>query len=92
MARNRKSNGKGTTDSHAKIDIPEEEQWRLIEQTGLLKKVASQDQTEIPDELEEEYPLAEEIFQATTLIIPMSFLLLMMHMCVVAVYFICMRS
>ncbi len=70
--------------------IPREEQLRLIEQTGILKKVPTFDHEPTPSSTpprtnqengdEEEYPLAEEIFAATTLLIPMSFLLLMMYM------------
>lgn len=88
MARKRqtdKNQSQNTTD----LQISEEEQWRLIEQSGLLKKVPTSDheptssstpQANQGDDNEEEYPLAEELFAATTLLIPMSFLLLMMYM------------
>ena len=69
------------------IQLSGEEQWRLIEQSGILKKVPTSDpeptSSSTPpqgNDDEEEYPLAEEIFAATTLLIPMSFLLLMMYM------------
>jgi hypothetical protein len=75
------------------LQISQEEQWRLIEQTGILKKVPTPDHEPTPgstrpradqeindEEGGEEYPLAEEIFAATTLLVPMSFLLLMMYM------------
>ncbi|KAH9999340.1 hypothetical protein BJV77DRAFT_976748 [Russula vinacea] len=61
------------------IQISTEEQWRLIEQSGILKKVPASDQDHGPttspqagqgNDDEEEYPLAEEIFAATTLLIP----------------------
>ena len=71
------------------LQISEEEQWRLIEQSGLLKNVPTSDheptssstpQANQGNDNEEEYPLAEELFAATTLLIPISFLLLMMYM------------
>ncbi|KAI9448218.1 hypothetical protein H4582DRAFT_1899302 [Lactarius indigo] len=69
------------------IQISEEEQLRLIEQTGILKEIpvsgqrpeASSTSPRADADDEEDYPLAEEIFVATTLLIPMSFLLLMMY-------------
>ncbi|PFH51439.1 hypothetical protein AMATHDRAFT_74986 [Amanita thiersii Skay4041] len=60
------------------LHIPDEEQWRLVNESGILKKLEvpkpkfSQDQTEEP------LPLGEEIFNATMLIVPFCFLLLMM--------------
>lgn len=75
------------------IEIPEDEQRRLIEQTGILKQfqdVQQQQQQGAKDEsapaveyVEERLPLGEEIFNATLFIIPFSFLLLMMEMCAV---------
>ena len=73
------------------LQIPREELLRLVDQTGILEKVPASDHeptaSSIPPRAsqengddEEEYPLAEEIFAATTLLIPMSFLLLMMYM------------
>jgi hypothetical protein len=69
------------------IQIPREEQLRLIEKTGILNAVAdrkpraSSGSTPTQEnDGDEEYPLAEEIFAATTLLIPMSFLLLLMYM------------
>lgn len=73
------------------LQISEEEQWRLIEQSGVLKKVptsgdheptstSSTPQANQGNDDEEEYPLAEELFAATTLLIPISFLLLLMYM------------
>jgi hypothetical protein len=72
------------------LQVSEEEQWRLIEQSGILKKVPTSDHEPTPSSTppqanpgnddEEEYPLAEELFAATTLLIPISFLLLMMYM------------
>jgi len=73
------------------LQISEEEQWRLIEQSGVLKKVPTSTSDHEPTSSptpqanqkngdEEEYPLAEELFAATTLLVPISFLLLMMYM------------
>ncbi|KAJ6539261.1 hypothetical protein B0H19DRAFT_1178078, partial [Mycena capillaripes] len=53
------------------IDIPPEEQWRLINESGVLRKVDSP--------AESESPLGEEIFNALLLITPCSFLLLLME-------------
>lgn len=57
--------------------IPEDEQWRLVNESGILKKIK-----DIPPEDTDEGlpPLAEEIFNAIVLIMPMSFLLLLMEM------------
>lgn len=72
------------------IQISEEEQLRLIKQSGILEQIqvsgqnheASSTPPRASEDDNEDYPLAEEIFAATTLLIPMSFLLLMMYMCV----------
>ncbi len=73
------------------VQISEEEQLRLIERTGTLKEIpvsgqssSTSPQASVDDEDDEDYPLAEEIFAATTLLVPMSFLLLMMYMWVPA--------
>jgi hypothetical protein len=67
-----------TPDPPKKLEIPEDEQWRLINETGILKEV-----NPTPNAMTfEETPLAEEIFAATTLIIPFSFLLFLFDMCV----------
>jgi hypothetical protein len=85
----RRQADKNKTQNAPDIQISSEEQWRLIEQSGILKKVPASDQDHGPtvsqqasqgNDDEDEYPLAEEIFAATTLLIPMSFLLLMMYM------------
>ena len=74
------------------LQIPREELLRLVDQTGILEKVPASDHDSEPTPSslpprasqengdDEEYPLAEEVFAATTLLIPMSFLLLMMYM------------
>jgi hypothetical protein len=67
------------------IEIPEDEQRRLIEETGILNKFIEvvQDQksgTVVEEFVEESLPIADEIFNAVLYIIPVSFLLLMMEM------------
>jgi hypothetical protein len=62
-----------------KLEISEEEQWRLINETGILKEAIPRRNTA---PVEEDTPLAEEIFGAVTLIIPFSFLLFLFDMCV----------
>ncbi|KAJ7667936.1 hypothetical protein DFH06DRAFT_233663 [Mycena polygramma] len=54
------------------LNIPAEEQWRLINESGVLRKVGSPAE---PNEL----PLGEEIFNSLLLITPCSFLLLLME-------------
>lgn len=60
--------------SDGTTDIPEDEQWRLINESGILNKANS-----AHDREDESVPLAEEIFNAITIIIPISFLLLLME-------------
>lgn len=74
------------------VEIPEDEQWRLIQESGVLNKVSdlrpANDPRKVspktaPSAIEEEGPLSpleEEVFRAVTLIIPFSFLLLLMNM------------
>lgn len=52
-------------------DITEADQWRLVKETGILEKAESSDN--LPD-------TPDEIFNAIILIIPFSFLYLMMDM------------
>lgn len=88
MARKRQTD-KSQSQNAPELQISEEERWRLIEQSGILKKVPTADheptssstpQANQGNDEEEEYPLAEELFAATTILIPISFLLLMMYM------------
>jgi hypothetical protein len=58
------------------IEIPEEEQWRIIKQTGILDAAQLQAQRVG----EERITLGDEIFNAVLLIIPFSSLLLLMEM------------
>ncbi|KAG6813490.1 hypothetical protein H0H92_010515 [Tricholoma furcatifolium] len=77
MAQQRKSPQSKDVDREpsSTTEISEEEQWRLVNDSGILSKLKTQP---IAEE-EEDAPLAEEIFNATVFIIPMSFLLLLME-------------
>ncbi|KAG2152148.1 hypothetical protein BD769DRAFT_1342820 [Suillus cothurnatus] len=62
------------------VEISEDEQWRLIEQTGVLRKISdiqNPGDSEITDDVEP-LPLADEIFNAVVYIIPSTFFLIMM--------------
>jgi hypothetical protein len=62
-------------------EIPEDEQWRMINDSGILSGGSS---TKIPkpssDSNTTTYDLADELFFATLLIIPFSFLFLLFDM------------
>ena len=80
MSRNRKSKTKAVEDTAQApndIQISEEERWRLINETGILKDAMPR-----PSLVEEgeELSFGDEIFNAVILIIPFSFLLLMFEM------------
>ncbi|KAJ7507713.1 hypothetical protein B0H11DRAFT_2169432 [Mycena galericulata] len=61
-----------------RIDIPQEEQWRLINESGVLKKVEPPSDPALP--------LGEELFNALLLITPCSFLLLLMEILIYQQY------
>ena len=66
------------------LEIPQDEQWRLINSTGVLKQaIPRQTATPATAGSEKGISLTDEIFNATLLITPFSFLLIMMEMCVV---------
>ncbi|KAK0230832.1 hypothetical protein IW262DRAFT_1340754 [Armillaria fumosa] len=90
MANKRKTaNAKESSSTAAKIpskpliQLSEEEQWRLINESGVLHQVAAADGAPssegIKQRKEADSPLAEEIFDAVVLIIPFTFLLVMME-------------
>jgi hypothetical protein len=97
MARQRKAASKADNEvpltSHLKmfsrakpdkplIDITEDEQWRLINQSGILQNPALVQESRIQstvDVEDEDISLCDEIFNAVTLIIPFSSLLLLME-------------
>ena len=63
------------------IDITEDEQWRLINQSGVLQNPALVQESQVEstvDVEDEEIYLCDEIFNAVMLIIPFSSLLLLM--------------
>lgn len=67
------------------VDISEEDKWRIIRDSGILQQVGNSQDDEDREVAPGEpllSPLTEEIFSAMTLIIPHSFLLLLMEMCV----------
>lgn len=73
-----RKNAKGVKESPSdQQEISEEEQWRIINETGLLKNFPSSPPTKTA---EEETPFAEEILNAMLLIAPFTFLLVMMDM------------
>lgn len=84
MAKKRKQTG--TQPSTNAETIPEEEQWRIIEQTGVLKNVPSETQApaarEPSSDDEEDSLFCNEIFNSALLVIPFSSLYIMMDMCV----------
>jgi hypothetical protein len=65
------------------IDITEDEQWRLINQSGILQNPTLVQESRVEstvDVEEEEISLCDEIFNAVMLIMPFSSLLLLMEM------------
>ncbi|GJE84691.1 hypothetical protein PsYK624_007670 [Phanerochaete sordida] len=63
------------------VDIPEQEQWRIIRDSGILQSVpAGEKESEAEEPLLS--PFTEECFAALALIIPFSSLLLMMEILV----------
>lgn len=83
MAKTRKNAAKASPDG-AHDEIPEEEQWRLVRESGVLGKVAVDADAKVSKSLEPDHDdtggLAEEIFGATVIIMPMTFFLIMMEM------------
>ncbi|KAF8842270.1 hypothetical protein BDN67DRAFT_966032 [Paxillus ammoniavirescens] len=85
MSKNRKNKFGSPADKKPLIEISEEEQWRLIQESGLLSRVNTPDErtpartqastTEVDDGPP---PLAEEIFNALVIIMPHTFFLIMM--------------
>jgi hypothetical protein len=68
-------------------DIPEDEQWRLINDSGILKdydgpkaRVLHRDADKISSENEASGDLGDRILDATLLIIPLTFFYLLMDM------------
>lgn len=92
MSKNRKSKPKPPTEQKPLIEIPEDEKWRLIRQSGLLERFKDSDLpstsssaptrpvTTSEEGLDGPPPLAEEILNALMLIMPHTFFLVMMDM------------
>jgi hypothetical protein len=75
MARKNAKSTKKTPSSQP--EISEEEQWRIINETGLLKQMKTSPPTaQVQQPVET--PFAEEILNAMLLIAPFTFLLVMM--------------
>ncbi len=88
MARNRKNQGKAAPSKGQEVDIPEAEQWRIIQESGILKQIPKDPKTtktaDAADGEEDDLsPFAEEVLNSMMLIIPMSFMLLLMDVYVV---------
>ncbi|KAG8218737.1 hypothetical protein J3R82DRAFT_4407 [Butyriboletus roseoflavus] len=93
MSKNRKSIPKPPTEQKPLIEIPEDEKWRLIRESGLLERFKDSDQspstsssaptrpaTTGREELDGPSSLAEEILNAFMIITPHTFFLIMMDM------------
>jgi len=75
-----RKHAKGTKEAPSnQPEISEQEQLRIINETGLLKQLPNSPRTARVEE-DEETPFAEEILNATLLIAPFTFLLVMMDM------------
>lgn len=87
--------GKVNAERDKNLEIPEDEQWRIVEQSGVLRRASTKTQAdrisspnissseptnETGEELSEDDPnyFCDEIFNSILMIIPFSFLLLLM--------------
>jgi hypothetical protein len=71
------------TPSNPLIQIPEEEQQRLIQESGVLNKITrggQNDQTNTSTPEETATPFFDEFFNTLFLLVPFSFLLLLMEL------------
>jgi hypothetical protein len=80
MVRQRGKKTNTAQKGNEQLVIPEDEQWRLINDSGLLRKIGD-DTPELSTKEPDEVP-PDDIFDAVFLIIPFSFLLLIMDMSV----------
>lgn len=80
MSSNRKAKNKTSSNAPSGLEISEEEQWRLINQSGILKQAIPRPRIEEVQE-EEDTSLGDEIFNSITMIVPFSFCLLLFEMC-----------
>jgi hypothetical protein len=81
MVRNRTKQTAQSQDAGSTIEIPEDEQLRLIKESGIMETVTGIPKPDTYDKDEEITPFAEELFGAIVLIVPFCFLLLLMEMC-----------
>lgn len=86
---NREKTSQSTKEETQKplVDISEEEQWRLINETGILKKIPRTEQKTNSDGMgkendkdEEDIGVGEDILNTIFYLVPFSFLLTMMEM------------
>ena len=82
MVRQRELNKAPAQKSNEKLVIPDDEQWRLINESGLLKTIDAASPQLSTEEPDDEYSLVDEAFDAALLVVPFSFLLFMMDMSV----------
>lgn len=82
MPRNRKAKLQKpeTPQPTENIEISEEDQWRIIKDSGILNNLPQTHTAQQEDAEELDVTLGDEIFNASLLVIPMSFLLLLMEM------------
>ncbi|KAJ3971263.1 hypothetical protein EV361DRAFT_230160 [Lentinula raphanica] len=66
------------SDATPLIDIPEDEQWRLINESGVLHKISSDERRSDLTPTDSEYTLMDEILDTSMIIIPFCSLLLLM--------------
>jgi hypothetical protein len=73
---------KATSSTSSNLHIPKDEQWRLINESGILKTASETPVSKQPAhwQASETVSLAEEVADAFLYITPFSFLLLMMEM------------
>lgn len=64
------------------VEISEQEQWRIIRESGILGEIPTGEKDEKAEDEDKPLlsPFTEECFAALALIVPFSFLLLMMEM------------
>ncbi|KAM6495961.1 hypothetical protein JOM56_008667 [Amanita muscaria] len=68
-----------TTENEENLVIPQDEQLRLVRESGILQEIDRASPNQPINDDPEEMPLSEEIFHAVLLITPFSFLLLLMN-------------
>ncbi|KIY73675.1 hypothetical protein CYLTODRAFT_416706 [Cylindrobasidium torrendii FP15055 ss-10] len=87
MQKRHTASTKASEPSIQDMEIPEEEQWRLINESGILSEVPlarpeGGHRVEEKEDVPEEEVFAEEVFDAVLYIVPFSFCLLLMEILV----------